>query len=178
MQAVNDTAGREAEKIKVSLNIPSRSHGKCSNSVRGHTVVMLFMGLYIFTIFIVAMVIVVNGLAGDDGSRAHSIRNPIWMREGIELKDSVVSHFNYHVRGNVREWKSVINSPHAFFKGVYELFHLPNVLISGHFIQPDTKVCEVSTHGFKFTIHFSSCDAESGLVVHGSHGLDAIDKCG
>ena len=137
---------------------------------------MLFMCLHIFTILVTAMVVAIDGLASDDGARAHVPRDPIRMREGIEPKDGVVSHFNHHVRGNVCEWKGVINGPHVFFKGTYESFHLPNVLVPGRFIQPDAKVCEVPTHGFKFTIHFCSHNAESGLAVHGSNGL--VDKCG
>ena len=48
--AVNESAGREAEEIKIPLNITSRSHGKGSNSAGHHAVVMLLMGLNIFTV--------------------------------------------------------------------------------------------------------------------------------
>ena len=170
--------GREAEEIKISLNITSRSHGKGSNSAGGHAVVMLLMGLNIFTVFIVTMAVVIDGLTSDDGAGAQSFGNPVQMREGIKPEHGMVSHLNHHVRGNMHEWKSVIDCSHMLFKGADELLHLPNVLIPGSLVQPNTKVSEVTAHGFKFAIHFSSCNAESGLVVHGGHGLDSINKCG
>ena len=80
--AVNDTAGREAEEIKISLNITGRSHGKGSNSAGHHAVVVLLMGLnMIFTVLIVTMAVVIDGLTSDDGAGAQTIGNPIWVRE-------------------------------------------------------------------------------------------------
>ena len=62
------------------------------------------------------------------------------MREGIKPEHVVVSHFNYHARGNMSEWKSVIDCSHMLFKSVDELLHLPNVFISGSFVQADARV--------------------------------------
>ena len=57
------------KKIEVSLSVAGRLHGEGSNGTGCHGIVVLLMGLYVFTILVLAVAVVIDCLAGDDGTR-------------------------------------------------------------------------------------------------------------
>ena len=81
MGTVDETPRTEAEEIKISLNITGRSHGKGANSAGCHAVVVLLMGLNVFTVLIATMSVVIDSLTSDDGAGAQAVRNSIGVRE-------------------------------------------------------------------------------------------------
>ena len=83
MHPVDEASGGQAVEIKVPLSVASRSHGEGSNGAGCHSVIMLFVGLYILLIFIVAVLVVINSLSSDDGMRAQGLRDAILVRERV-----------------------------------------------------------------------------------------------
>ena len=80
MCPVDEVSGGQAEEIEVPLSVASRSHGEGSNGVGCHSVIMLFVGLYVLPIFIAAVSVVIDSLSSDDGMRAQGLRDAVLVR--------------------------------------------------------------------------------------------------
>jgi hypothetical protein len=61
---------RQAKEIVVPLGIPGRAYGQCPDGPRCHTVIMLFVSLYVLSELVLAMPVEIDCLSSDDGAWA------------------------------------------------------------------------------------------------------------
>ena len=108
MRSVDDSSGRRAKEIVVSLlGVPGRAHGKGPNCARRHTVVMLRVRLNILSEFVVPAVSVeINCLSSDDGVWTKSFGYTVGVRECVQPIYGMLGHFDDDSRWQVEYCRS------------------------------------------------------------------------
>ena len=73
MGSVEDPSGGQAKEVPITLDISCWSHGNGPNGLRSHGVIMLFMGLNIFTQLKLAVPVEVNCATNNNGAGAQIV---------------------------------------------------------------------------------------------------------
>jgi hypothetical protein len=93
VRPVDDSSGRQAKEIVVSLGVPGRAHGECPDGARRHTVLLL-VSLNVLPELVLAVSVEMDCLSSDDGAWTKSFGHTVGVRGCVQRVCGMLGHFD------------------------------------------------------------------------------------
>ena len=110
-------AGHEAVKIVATLEVPSGTESESADGSGRHRVIVFLVRLDVLAIFDAAMLVVIDGLPGNDGPGTECLGNAEFVGKSIQPENVEENHLNDHAWGKTIERSHVVCAARAFLGG-------------------------------------------------------------
>ena len=127
--------------------------------------------------FDAAMLVVIDGLRGNDGPGAECLGNAEFVRKGIQPESVEENHLNDHAWGKMIERSHVVCAARAFLGCADAALNVGDMFIFAADVQLGLDVSgNSSARAFEFGITDDEVDFEAALAIDAMDALQGIDK--
>jgi hypothetical protein len=170
-------AGHEAVKIVATLEVPSGTEGESGNSSERHRVIVFLVRLDVLAIFDAAMLVVIDGLPGNDGPGTECLGNAEFVRKSIQPENVEENHLNEHACGKTIKRSHVVCAAHAFLGCADAALNVGDMFVFVADVQLGLDVSgNSSARAFEFGITNDEVGFEAALAIDAMDAFQGFDE--